>query len=328
VSFSVATNATRMTEEMVEILGKVRARVQVSIDGRADVHDRYRGKGTFEKVQAAIRRLMQTEGIQLKTSTVVTPENVQDLHRSLSFVWSLNAVNLTLHYDLTAHWQEEHFDELKRQYVRLIPDTLAYHERHGRFPHSQFELEPETIFPFKCDVGRNLMVLKPDGLLYGCNYHSPEWRTRTETDPPPLALGSLDEILAHGLESDFVTERFRAVNESPYQAPLEMRHTDSRRCVECPYLFRCGACHASAYSYGKDPLWVPESRCRVTELNYRYALLLDELLNDPGRSRDLASRFLRDPMEFGRAIRMPDAVLPVVEIPASCGDTCQGCRTN
>ncbi len=275
VSFSIATNATRLSEEIYSMMAQVGMRVQVSVDGPADVHDRQRGRGTFERVASAISRLRGLPKVHLKTSTVVTPENVDDLSRSLSFVWGLDAVESTLHFDLTAEWDEEHTDELKRQYVRLIPSALDYHSRHAYFPHAEFQLIPERMFPFKCDVGRRTMVLKPDGYVYGCNYHSPEWRGRPLPEKPPLALATLDAVLAHGLESEFVSRRFAEINRSSYQSPLEERFTDSRQCSECPYLFRCGACQATAYSHDKDPRWLPESRCRVTELNYRYAKLLD-----------------------------------------------------
>ncbi|MFQ5792897.1 MAG: radical SAM protein, partial [Acidobacteriota bacterium] len=109
VSFSIATNATRISEEAYAVFAEVGMRAQVSIDGPANVHDRQRGKGTFEKVKASIQRLRQIPTIHLKTSTVVTPLNAGDLARSLAFVWSLDAVESTLHFDYTASWEEEHF---------------------------------------------------------------------------------------------------------------------------------------------------------------------------------------------------------------------------
>jgi radical SAM protein with 4Fe4S-binding SPASM domain len=324
VSFAVATNATRMTEEVYALFAEVGMRVQVSIDGPEEVHDRQRGRGTFEQVKASILRLKQVPSIHLKTSTVVTPLNVGDLSRSLAFVWGLDAVEANLRFDFTADWHAEHFDELKRQYVLLIPAALDYHHRHRFFPHTDFQLLPERMFPFKCDVGQRTLTLRPDGYVYGCNYHAPEWRGRPLPDRPPLAVGTLDEILAHGVNSAFVRDRLKQVNASPYQAPLEARYTDSRKCSTCPYLFRCGACHATAYSHGKDPLWLPESRCRVTELNYRYALLLDRILKEPESAAALSRDFLRDPMKFGRAVEAPSLLLPVLA-PASCAEACTGC---
>jgi radical SAM protein with 4Fe4S-binding SPASM domain len=326
VSFSIATNATRMSDEIYSVFARVGMRVQVSIDGPAIVHDRQRGRGTFDEVKAAILRLQKTPAIHLKTSTVVTPENVGDLSLSLSYVWSLDAVESALHHDFTAEWREEHFDELKQQYVRLIPAALDYRCRHGYFPHPELQLTPERMFPFKCDVSQRTMVLKPDGYVYGCNYHAPEWRGRSIPEKPPLALGTLDEILTHGLESAFVRDRFQAINRSPYQSPLEERYTDSRKCSDCPYLFRCGACQGTAYSFGNDPLWLPESRCRITELNYRYACLLDRVLKEPQNAGPLAAEFLRDPMEFGRRVDdAPSLLLPVIAATTSCSESCSSC---
>jgi hypothetical protein len=62
----------------------------------------------------------------------------------------------------------------------------------------------------------------------------------------------------------------------------------------------------------------------VTELNYRYALLLDRILKEPESAAALSRDFLRDPMEFGRAVEAPSLLLPVLA-PASCAEACTGC---
>lgn len=325
VAFAIATNATRMSDEIYDRFAEVGMRVQVSIDGPSHVHDQQRGRGTFVKVREAIDRLMSMPTVKLKTSTVITPVNVDRVAESLRFVWELGAVDSTLHFDLTNEWETEHFRMLKRGYAELVPDAMAFYDEHQYFPHSEFQLTPEHLFPFKCTLGQRTMVLKPDGYLYGCNYHAPEWRERALPERPPLAVSTLDELLEHGIESEFIKERFRAVNESPYQAPLEMRYTDSRKCSECPYLFRCAACHATTYSFNKDPLWVPESQCHTTELNYGFARLLDRVQKSREDMNRLIEEFVVDPMKFGQALEPSVVSLPVLQAAASCGDTCTSC---
>ena len=77
-------------EQLQALPHRERLTLQISLDGsRADIHDVYRGAGSWQKAIDAIVRLKQT-GFHVRLGTTHTPENSHDLsamcelHRSLS----------------------------------------------------------------------------------------------------------------------------------------------------------------------------------------------------------------------------------------------------
>ncbi len=84
MSFSILTNGTLINEEVVaKFAEKNRLRrmssIQISIDGScAEVHDKSRGKGSFDRAIAAMR-LLKKEGYPLTSRVTVNRHNVDDL---------------------------------------------------------------------------------------------------------------------------------------------------------------------------------------------------------------------------------------------------------
>ena len=84
MSFSILTNGTLINEKVVAKFAEKNRRrrlssIQISIDGScADVHDKSRGKGSFDRAIAAMR-LLKKEGYPLTSRVTVNRHNVDDL---------------------------------------------------------------------------------------------------------------------------------------------------------------------------------------------------------------------------------------------------------
>lgn len=78
VETTVLTNAMLFQEKRLEKLKAIasdRLEIQVSLDGgRAEYHDAYRGKGTWDKTVEGIR-VLQAAGFRVRLSTTETPAN-------------------------------------------------------------------------------------------------------------------------------------------------------------------------------------------------------------------------------------------------------------
>lgn len=92
VETTVLTNAMLFNEKRLEKLKAIksdRLEMQVSLDGgRAEDHDAYRGKGTWEQTVAGIR-VLQEAGFRVRLSTTETPANAQHLDALHAFRASL-----------------------------------------------------------------------------------------------------------------------------------------------------------------------------------------------------------------------------------------------
>ena len=89
---TVLTNAMLFNEKRLEKLKAIksdRLEMQVSLDGgRAEDHDAYRGKGTWEQTVAGIR-VLQDAGFRVRLSTTETPANTNHLDALHAFRDSL-----------------------------------------------------------------------------------------------------------------------------------------------------------------------------------------------------------------------------------------------
>ncbi len=89
---TVLTNAMLFNEKRLEKLKAVksdRLEMQVSLDGgRAEDHDAYRGKGTWEQTVVGIR-VLQDAGFRVRLSTTETPANTNHLDALHAFRDSL-----------------------------------------------------------------------------------------------------------------------------------------------------------------------------------------------------------------------------------------------
>lgn len=87
----VLTNATLIADENAELLGSKCDEVQVSIDGpNAKTHDSVRGKGTFKKALAGLKKLSTYPSCRLSIAMTPTPATLPvfqtELHRFAKWV--------------------------------------------------------------------------------------------------------------------------------------------------------------------------------------------------------------------------------------------------
>jgi MoaA/NifB/PqqE/SkfB family radical SAM enzyme len=162
VKTTVLTNAMLLRgarlEKLVTLAGEAPAEnfiVQVSLDGgRAEDHDAYRGKGTWEKTVEGIG-LLQERGFRVRIGTTETPVNSHHLNVLCEFHRSLGIPD------------EDHFVRplAKRGYSRegleldmsnLVPEVTVNLD--GVFWHPLSTdadmLVSKTIFPLRESVGR------------------------------------------------------------------------------------------------------------------------------------------------------------------------------
>ncbi|MEA1951201.1 MAG: anaerobic sulfatase maturase, partial [Planctomycetota bacterium] len=86
---SLQTNGVLLDDQWCEFLRKHDFLVGLSIDGPVNLHDKYRrdrqGRGTFDRVAAAMRRLVR-HGVQFNAMTCVNRHNADHPHRVYTFL--------------------------------------------------------------------------------------------------------------------------------------------------------------------------------------------------------------------------------------------------
>ena len=97
VANALQTNATLLTDEWCNFLHENKFLVGVSLDGPADLHDRFRrdrrGRGSFARVVAAVERLKRHR-VEFNTLTAVQRDNGDHPARVYAFLRDLGAIYL------------------------------------------------------------------------------------------------------------------------------------------------------------------------------------------------------------------------------------------
>ncbi len=114
-SLTILTNGTVLDDRKIAGLKRFpasRLHLQISLDGsRPEINDPIRGEGTFAKIIEGVKRVVES-GISPTVSTVITPDNVEDVGRITRLLSSMGVRNhhlLFMHHRGRAVGHDESF---------------------------------------------------------------------------------------------------------------------------------------------------------------------------------------------------------------------------
>jgi uncharacterized protein len=175
---SVATNGILVDDYVADWLAATGWRIKVSIDGPRSIHDRYRvgrgGEGTYDKVAAAIRRLLERCPERVSVAAVLChgtdPAEVFEAIAGLGV--------RRIEFVPVAHHDRRLWPSLAdlHAYREFIRDYAAALVRDGAEPHPMLVRFEECVRrvmgcgnqAVPCGAGRNFFGVSSDGGLYPC----------------------------------------------------------------------------------------------------------------------------------------------------------------
>ena len=131
--YTITTNLTLLTDEIISFFKEHAVRVGVSVDGPEDIHDRLRayadGGGTFNKVHASYMRLLEA-GIDSHVLITPNPDFLDELPNIFTsvlkaFPMKTVTVNTPLHFD-TVQWTVS-----GEKYAKLLIELIGIAREHG-----------------------------------------------------------------------------------------------------------------------------------------------------------------------------------------------------
>lgn len=193
----IVTNGTKLTKEaLTEICGSMSPSLQLTFDGPASVHDRFRyfssGVGTYSTILRNISNtfdLCKEVGfrINLEPSTVnLVPEIIEDISKLIPLQetsFSLAPIDNTVYYTVQGGWNEQHFEN----YYNVARQVIASGANLSFPGHSGFCRT--CSLPGRPDG----LVITGDGKLYSC------WDSAGQ---PGYVVGSIEK----GFEKDGSSE--------------------------------------------------------------------------------------------------------------------------
>ena len=263
--FTLTTNGLLVDDDVIEFANRECANVVLSLDGRKEVHDRFRvdyaGKGSWDTIVPKFQKFVEARGgkgyYMRGTFTHNNPDFLKDIEEMLSLGFN----ELSMEPVVCAHGEQGELTEsdlpiVLEQYEKLA-ELMYEREKAGKpftFYHYMIDLTGGPCIYKRisgCGSGTEYMAVTPWGDLYPCHQFVGEERFK---------LGDI----YNGVTNKTVQDEFRACNV--YAHP---------ECCDCwARLYCSGGCAANAYHATGSVTGVYEYGCKLFRKRMECALAL------------------------------------------------------
>ncbi|MBN2558431.1 MAG: thioether cross-link-forming SCIFF peptide maturase [Clostridia bacterium] len=259
VHFTITTNGTILDDESCGFINEHMDNVVLSLDGRKEVHDRFRkypgGRGSYDDILPNIKKIV--EGRKDKSYFIrgtFTRENL-DFAKDIRHLASLGFTDISIE-PVTGGEFEMNDDEIaaaKEEYERFSVEYAAQSDYN--FYHFKISLYNSPCI-FKrinaCGAGFEYAAVTPDGEIYACHRLAGEESFRMGT----VFEGKLSRELAGRMQRNNVTT--------------------IAKCRDCWARYFCsGGCPATAY-FANGSISMPDDKaCELQKKRIECALAVE-----------------------------------------------------
>lgn len=181
--FTLTTNGMLIDDDVIDFANREMSNVVLSLDGRKEVHDRYRvdyaGNGSWEKIVPKFQKLVEARGgknyYMRGTFTHANPDFLKDIQQMLDLGFNeLSMEPVVSSPDDASALTEEDKAIVMDQYEKLA-ELMIQREKEGRpftFYHYMIDLEGGPCIYKRisgCGSGTEYMAVTPWGDLYPCH---------------------------------------------------------------------------------------------------------------------------------------------------------------
>ena len=263
--FTLTTNGMLIDDEVIDFANRECANVVLSLDGRKEIHDRfrvdYRGKGSFDKIVPKFQKLVEARGgknyYMRGTFTHANPDFLEDIKVMLNLGFrELSMEPVVCAPGDPAELTKEDMEIVKEQYERLAELMLSEYkaDRPFTFYHYMIDLTGGPCIYKRisgCGSGTEYMAVTPTGDLYPCHQFVGEEKYR---------LGDIyGGVTNKAAQAEFASCNLYKKSE----------------CRDCwARLYCSGGCAANAYHATGSVTGVYEPGCELFKKRMECAIML------------------------------------------------------
>ncbi|MBE6985253.1 MAG: thioether cross-link-forming SCIFF peptide maturase [Ruminococcaceae bacterium] len=264
--FTLTTNGVLIDDDVIDFANREMHNVVLSLDGRKEIHDRFRvdyaGKGSWDRIVPKFQKLVKArEGrnyYMRGTFTHANPDFLKDIEQMLSLGFTeLSMEPVVCAPDSPSALTQEDLPIVLQQYEALAQLMLKRH-REGKpftFYHYMIDLKGGPCIYKRvsgCGSGTEYMAVTPWGDLYPCHQFVGEERFK---------LGDV----FHGVSNHEIQDEFAACNV--YSRP---------ECHDCwAKLYCSGGCAANAYHATGKITGIYQYGCELFRKRMECAIMLE-----------------------------------------------------
>ena len=263
--FTLTTNGMLIDDDVIEFSNKEMSNVVLSLDGRKEIHDRFRvdyaGKGSWERIVPKFQKLVQArEGknyYMRGTFTHANPDFLEDIKVMLDLGFTeLSMEPVVCAPGDPSELTPEDMEIVKDQYVKLA-ELMLQRDDEGKpftFYHYMIDLKGGPCIYKRisgCGSGTEYMAVTPWGDLYPCHQF---------VGDDKYLLGNVWD----GVSNTIIQEEFASCNV--YARP---------DCKDCwAKLYCSGGCAANAYHATGSVRGVYKSGCELFRKRMECAIMV------------------------------------------------------
>ncbi len=264
--FTLTTNGVLIDDDVIEFANKEMSNVVLSLDGRKEIHDRFRvdyaGNGSWEKIVPKFQKLVKARGgknyYMRGTFTHANPDFLEDIKVMLSLGFDeLSMEPVVCAADDPSALTEQDLPIVMEQYEKLAELMQARHEQGKPFTfyHYMIDLKGGPCIYKRvsgCGSGTEYMAVTPWGDLYPCHQFVGDEKFK---------LGDIFE----GVTNQKIQDEFMACNVY-----------SRKECKDCwAKLYCSGGCAANAYHATGSVTGVYEYGCKLFRKRMECAIMLE-----------------------------------------------------
>ena len=263
--FTLTTNGMLVDDDVIEFANKECHNVVLSLDGRKEIHDRFRvdynGKGSWETIVPKFQKFVEArehKGYYMRgTFTHHNPDFLEDIRKMLDLGFSeLSMEPVVCDASDPSALTEEDLPVVMEQYEKLA-ELMLQRDEEGKpftFYHYMIDLTGGPCIYKRisgCGSGTEYMAVTPWGDLYPCHQFVGEERFR---------LGDIWEgVTNHTIQQEFANCNVYA-------------HAECRDCWA--RLYCSGGCAANAYHSTGSVTGVYEYGCKLFRKRMECAIMV------------------------------------------------------
>ena len=264
--FTLTTNGMLIDDDVIDFANKEMSNVVLSLDGRKEIHDRFRvdyaGNGSWEKIVPKFQKLVEARGgknyYMRGTFTHANPDFLEDIKTMLDLGFTeLSMEPVVCAPDDPSALTPEDLEIVKDQYEKLA-QLMLQRRKEGRpftFYHYMIDLKGGPCIYKRvsgCGSGTEYMAVTPWGDLYPCHQFVGDEKFK---------LGDIWK----GVDNHTIQDEFAACNV--YARP---------ECRDCwAKLYCSGGCAANAYHATGAITGIYESGCELFRKRMECAIMLE-----------------------------------------------------
>jgi len=259
--YSITTNGSLITDEIIQFLNKHKFSVELSFDGL--VQDVQRKKGSLKKIVPHINKLLRCPDIDFEVNSVFTSETVGHISESIKFIMDLGVPNIHFSLSIIEPWDQVSLLKLEKEMIKLREIVLNHYKIKGNIPVINFR-ENHGKGIFYCAAGKDRLAVTPEEKIWGCFLFPDFFKGREKTlEYQKFYFGQLDNFIENHKNI------YPRISSNYTHLSMDNFSTSTMRCFLCSELENCVVCPINAAFSGVPLGKIPDYICEIQKIKIK-----------------------------------------------------------